>query len=90
MTLIHRHFIAEIINLFSSETFLLQATHVWMLFHWDVDLLCLRDDGSVRLGQHQGLLGPATDLEKRRSNFADFCKAQDRQTGHVKLSSLVR
>lgn len=50
------------------------STYVWVLFHWNVDLLVERGWGALCVWQLKRFLFDAIYLEERRSDFWDLCK----------------
>ena len=48
------------------------AHYLWMIFDWNVDLLCVYDGGAVAVGQDEGFLHVPVDLEQVAAHLADL------------------
>ena len=51
-----------------------RSTHVWVFLDGDVDLLGEGDGGAHAVGQDEGLILLAVDLEEVAADLADLCK----------------
>lgn len=59
----------NLFTLYASYLHEVCSTYIWMLFHWNVDLLVERHRSALGVWQLQRFLFDAIYLEERRSDF---------------------